>query len=205
MLFDWDFLVFLAAFSVAVFTPGPGLAAMVATVLAGGARRAIWFCVGMIGGDLTWLALSLSGLALIASQIPIVFTAIKWAGVAYLVYLALKIWRSSPLVDNRVTQPRQKNAVARILAGYSVTMGNPKAMLFYLALLPNLMDPQRISIAMVLSLCMAVIIILALAFTTYALAAEKARRAMNSNQSLQKLNRITATALGGTALWIATR
>ncbi len=205
MPFDWDFLVFVAVFSVVVFTPGPGLAAIVATVLAGGARQAVWFCAGMIAGDLTWLALSLSGLALIARQIPIVFIAIKWAGVVYLIYLAVRIWRSTPLGDNGVVQPRQKNAVARVLAGYSVTMGNPKAMLFYLALLPSLVSPDRISVAMVISLCLAVIAILATVFTIYAFAAEKARRAMTSNQSVQKFNRMTATALGGAAAWIATR
>ncbi|MCP4378197.1 MAG: LysE family transporter, partial [bacterium] len=94
MIFEWDFLVFVAALSVAAFSPGPGLAAIVATVLAGGARRAVWFCVGVVFGDLTWLLLSLSGLALIAQQIPVIFVAIKWAGVTYLVYLAVKIWRT---------------------------------------------------------------------------------------------------------------
>ncbi len=205
MFFEWDFLVFVAALSVAAFSPGPGLAAIVATVLAGGARRAVWFCVGVVFGDLTWLLLSLSGLALIAQQIPVIFVAIKWAGVTYLVYLAVKIWRTSPVAPEGIMHSRPKSVSARVLAGYSITMGNPKAMLFYLALLPSLMSPERISIAMALSLCLAVIAVLATVFAVYILAAEKARRAMTSNQSVQKFNRITATALGGAAVWIATR
>ena len=61
MEFGWDFLVFAGALSVAAFSPGPGLAAIVATVLAKGARSTIWFCVGVILGDLVWLSLSLGG------------------------------------------------------------------------------------------------------------------------------------------------
>lgn len=205
MLFEWDFLVFVAVFGVAAFTPGPGFAAIVATVLAGGARRAVWFCVGMIMGDLAWLTLSLSGLALITQQIPVIFVAIKWAGVAYLIYLAVKIWRSSPLTDCSVIKLPQTSVVTRVFAGFSVTMGNPKAMLFYLALLPGIMSPERISAAMVLSLFLAVIVILASVFTIYTLAAEKARHAMTNNQSRGYFNRVTATALGGAAVWIATR
>ena len=77
MLFEWDLLVFAAALGLAASTPGPGLAAIVTTVLAKGVRPAIWFCTGVIAGDLFWLLLSLSGLALITQQFPVIFIAIK--------------------------------------------------------------------------------------------------------------------------------
>jgi threonine/homoserine/homoserine lactone efflux protein len=205
MFFELDLLVFIAALSVAAFTPGPGLAAIVAIVLAEGARRTIWFCVGVIAGDLAWLTLSLSGLALIAQKIPLVFVAIKWAGVSYLVYLAVKVWRSPPRTLNSFDQPPKKDVTSRVLAGFSITMGNPKAMLFYMAILPSIMSPERMSIPMALSLCLAVIAVLAIVFTVYVLAAEKARRTMSNNKSIQKFNRITATAFGGAAVWIASR
>lgn len=56
MILGWDYLVFVAALSVAAFSPGPGLAAIVATVLAQRARKTVWFCLGIIIGDLVWLA-----------------------------------------------------------------------------------------------------------------------------------------------------
>lgn len=203
MLFEWDFLVFVAALGVAALSPGPGLAAIVATVLAWGARKTVWFCVGVIAGDLAWLSLSLSGLALVAQQIPMVFVVIKWAGVIYLIYLAWKIWRSSPKVHQTTEQTQEKSAAARVLAGFAVTMGNPKAMLFYMALLPSLVSLERISIPMVLSLFLAVVAVLATVFAIYMFAAENARRTMTSTQAVQKFNRMTATALGSAAVWIA--
>lgn len=131
--------------------------------------------------------------------------AIKWAGVAYLIYLAVHIWRSSSVADNNVTQLRERNAATRVLAGFSITMGNPKMMLFYLALLPSLVSPDRLSAPMVLSLFVAVVVVLATVFTVYVLAAEKTRRAMTSKQFVQRFNRMTAVALGGAAGWITSR
>lgn len=205
MSIDWNFLVFVGALIVAAFSPGPGIAALVATVLAHGSRKAIWFCVGIILGDLSWLALSLSGLTIIAQQIPIIFVVIKWAGVIYLVYLAIKIWRSVPEASQLGKPTKERKAVARLLAGYLITMGNPKAMLFYLALLPSIVSPGNLSIQMVVALAVTVIGVLAIVCTVYAIAADRARRVMTNVQSIRTFNRVTAGALGAAATWVATR
>jgi threonine/homoserine/homoserine lactone efflux protein len=205
MDFAWDLLVFTAALAVAAFSPGPGLAAIIAATLASGARRVVWFCAGVIAGDLAWLALSLSGLALIAQKIPVVFLAIKWAGVVYLAWLAVKIWRSSPDPAKIKAKAPDRSPWARVLAGFSITMGNPKAMLFYLALLPSIITPEALTLPMVLSLCLSVVLVLATVFLIYVSAAEKARSAMTSSRAVKRFNRATAAALGGAAAWIASR
>ena len=93
--------------------------------------------------------------------------------------------------------------MAQMLSGLAITMGNPRAMLFYVALLPNLVIPGRVSVPLFLSLMLTVIVVLATAFAIYVLAAAKARSVMTSSQSVRKLNRVTATTLGGAATWIA--
>ncbi|WP_108816016.1 LysE family translocator [Loktanella sp. Alg231-35] len=204
-MFDWSFVVFVGALSIAAFSPGPGLAALVATVLANGARKSVWFCVGIVFGDLIWLALSLSGLAMIAQQMPFVFSVIKWAGVIYLVYLAIGLWMNTKDAAQISTRSRERGAFARVLSGLSITMGNPKAMLFYLALLPSIVTPESLDAQMVAALSVAVIIVLGTVLAVYLYAADKARSAMTSSQSIKTFNRITGTALGGAAAWIATR
>ena len=176
MNLDWNFLVFVGALSIAAFSPGPGLAALVATVLANGARKASWFCAGIVLGDLAWLTLSLSGLALIAQQIPIVFLAIRWIGVLYLLYLAVKIWRASPETTQFVARAKERRVLTRLFAGFSITMGNPKAMLFYLALLPSIVEPDNLTFPLVAALALAVVGILSLVLLVYALAAEKSTK-----------------------------
>lgn len=205
MIFEWDFFVFAAALGVAAFSPGPGLAAVVATVLASGARKTIWFCVGVIVGDLVWLMLSVSGLAIVAQQYPSVFIAIKWSGVAYLIYLAIKLWKSPVKIDESNRRSTEKCCFSRILSGFSITMGNPKAMLFYIALLPSLVDPDSVSIPLFLSLMLAVVVVLTAVFSVYIFAAIKARNILSGSQSQQNFKRVTATALGGAAVWIATK
>ncbi|MEH6477707.1 MAG: LysE family translocator [Sneathiella sp.] len=204
-MLDWNFVVFVGALGIAAFSPGPGLAALVATVLANGARRSVWFCVGIICGDLVWLTFSLSGLALIAQQVPIVFAIIKWAGVGYLVYLAVKLWTAPANAAQVSTGSKERGALARVLSGFSITMGNPKAMLFYLALLPSIVTPESLNLPTVIALALAVVLILSTVFVVYVYAAEKARNAMTSAQSVKAFNRITGTALGGAAAWIAAR
>ena len=84
-------------------------------------------------------------------------------------------------------------------------MGNPKAMLFYIALLPSLISPGSLSLSAVVPLYIAVVVILAISFATYSLAPEAARRTMKSARAVRTVNRTTATALGGAAAWIASR
>jgi len=206
MILDWDLLVFMGALGIAAFSPGPGLAAVVATVLAGGAKRALWFCGGVILGDLAWLALSLSGLAVIAQQVPVVFTIIKWVGVAYLAYLAVRIWRA-PAGGNPAATSHAggQNALTRLLSGFTITMGNPKTMLFYMALLPSLLDPASISLGFAASLSVATVFVLVVVLGIYVAAATAARGFMANSRSVKRFNRVTAGALGGAAVWIASR
>jgi threonine/homoserine/homoserine lactone efflux protein len=95
--------------------------------------------------------------------------------------------------------------MARLLAGFAVTMGNPKAMLFYLALLPSLVRPEALQPSLVMALFVAVVVVLAAVFAVYVFAAHKARAMMLRGSSMRMLNRVTASALGGAAAWIASR
>lgn len=205
MMADWNILVFATALGIAAFSPGPSLAAVVAMVLSSGARRAAWFCVGVIIGDLTWLLLSLSGLALVTQQFPMIFVFIKWAGVFYLAYIAINIWRAPPMATNTQLLIQKGNISHGVMSGFSVTMGNPKAMLFYLALLPTLITVEHLSILTIAALCLIVITVLATVFTFYITAASKAGQMLTRRQSVQTFNRVTAATLISAAVWIATK
>ena len=198
-MLEWNFDVYVAALGIAAFSPGPGLAALVATVFAQGARKSLWFCLGIIVGDLIWLTLSLRGLALIEQKVPFVFLAIKWAGVAYLTYLAVCLWRT-PAAPQSPGASKKRGAIATALSGFSITMGNPKAMLFYLALLPSIVTQDRLTLTMVFALAAAVVVVLSSVFAVYIYAAHKARIAMTGARGMRAFNKLTGTALGGAAV-----
>ena len=83
-------LIFAGVYFAAVATPGPGVAALVARVLGQGLRGVAPFIAGYFVGDMVWLILAATGLAVIAKTFATLFIAIKFAGAAYLLYLA---WR----------------------------------------------------------------------------------------------------------------
>ena len=92
-------LVFAGVYFVAVASPGPGMALVVARSIAKGLHGLPAFVAGFVVGDLILFALAASGLAFAAQTFGGVFAAIKYAGAAYLLYLAVRIWRA-PVHDS---------------------------------------------------------------------------------------------------------
>ncbi len=89
-------LVFAGALTVAAASPGPGIAAIVARVLGRGTQGAAAFTAGLAIGDVVWLTFAVTGLAVLAQTFHGVFLVVKYAGAAYLLYLAWKLWSARP-------------------------------------------------------------------------------------------------------------
>ena len=101
---------------------------------------AVAFTAGVALGDVVWLTVAILGLAVVAQTFQGVFLAIKYAGVAYLLYLAWKLWTAPVESRDVAADTSDVKPVRLFLAGLAVTLGNPKVMVFYLALLPNIID-----------------------------------------------------------------
>ena len=84
--------VFSLVYALAVASPGPGVAAVVARSLVRGTRGVPAFIAGFVIGDLVWFTVAVTGLAALAQTAGAVFAAIKYAGAAYLLYLAWRMW-----------------------------------------------------------------------------------------------------------------
>jgi threonine/homoserine/homoserine lactone efflux protein len=93
-------VVFAVALFVAAASPGPGIAAIVARVLGRGTAGALAFTAGVATGDVVWLTVAVTGLAALASAFDGVFTVVKYAGAAYLLFIAWKLWNAPPLPTN---------------------------------------------------------------------------------------------------------
>src|SRR6185503_19468262 len=133
-------LTFCAVYAIAVATPGPGIAAVIARSLAHGFRGAPAFVAGFIVGDLTWFAIAATGLAALARTAAAVFVVIKWAGVAYLLYLAWKLWTAPAERVAVAAEDDRQHGWRAFVASLMLTLANPKAILFFLALLPTVVD-----------------------------------------------------------------
>ena len=122
--------MFAGIYALVVLMPGPGVAAVVARALTTGARRTAPFIWGMLIGDLVWFCFAVFGLAALAQTLHGLFVAAKYAGVAYLMFIAFKLWTAPP-ADPSAAAERQRGSGRRLVgAGLSMTLGNPKTMMF---------------------------------------------------------------------------
>ncbi len=198
-------LVFATALFIAAASPGPGIAAIVARVLGRGTQGAAAFGAGLAIGDVIWLTFAIAGLAALAQAFHGVFLVVKWAGAAYLLYIAYKLW-TAPAAPQEVVADAQAEHPAKVfLGGLAVTMGNPKVMVFYLALLPTIVDLTRITLLGYAELVGATLTVLAVVFAGYIGLASRARRLFTSPRAIRILNRTTGTVMAGAAAAIASR
>src|SRR5690606_21387871 len=177
-------LLFAGALIVAAGSPGPSIAALVARVLAKGFRDVLPFLAAMWIGEGIWLSFAVFGLAYIAETFHHAFVVIKYAGVAYLAYLAWKMW-TAPVAADQSEMPRAGSAWKLFLAGMAVTLGNPTIMVFYLALLPTIIDLHAVTLVGWLELTATMFAVLIAVDLTWATAAAQARRLLKSPRAMR--------------------
>ena len=197
-------LIFAGALLVAAGSPGPSIAALVARVITHGWRDVLPFAVAMWLGEALWLTLAVYGLAALAHAMHGAFLAVKYLGVAYLLYLAWRMWRA-PVAIRAEERPRPGSGARMFLAGLAVTLGNPKIMVFYLALLPTIIDLAGITLVGWLELTCTMLAVLAAIDLGYILLAARARVLLRSPRALRLANRTSAALLGGAAATLATQ
>ncbi|MCR4267713.1 LysE family translocator [Nitratireductor sp. ZSWI3] len=197
-------LIFAGALMVAAGSPGPSIAALVARILTRGVRAVLPFLAAMWVGEAIWLSLAIFGLSVVAQTFHLAFVAIKWAGIAYLLWLAWKMW-TAPVHHAGAALPAPDSPLKLFLAGMAVTLGNPKIMVFYLALLPTIVDLGSVTLVGWAELTLTMVAVLIAVDFGWAFAAAQARRLLRSARAMRIANRAGASMMAGAAAAIAAR
>jgi threonine/homoserine/homoserine lactone efflux protein len=201
----YGLLTFCAVYALAVATPGPGVAAIIARSLAHGFKGAPAFVAGFVVGDLVWFSIAATGLAALARTAATVFIVIKWAGVVYLLYLAWKLW-TAPAERVTVGQDDgRQHGWRAFVASLMLTLANPKAILFFLALLPTVIDLGSLNALRFAEISAAIAIVLPVVLFTYVFLAARARELFTTPTAVRRLNRSSGVAMAGAAVVVATR
>ena len=135
-----DLALYSFALLILFLTPGPVWLAVLARALSGGFHAAWPLAFGVAVGDILWPLLAILGLNWIVSEFEAALTVLRWVACAFFLWLGWSVIRSADKVvaaDSRLTQP---GLVAGFLAGLIAILGNPKAILFYLGVLPGFFD-----------------------------------------------------------------
>lgn len=181
----WLFLMVAAA---VVVSPGPGVTLTITNSLRYGVRDAFGGILGISLGALIVAAISATGVGLILAASSLVFCIMKYIGAGYLVYLGVKMWRSSPAAfDERPI--KGSTTGKRFVEALSLQFSNPKAIFFFVSVFPQFIDRSagygRQFFTLVLTYSFLVIAI----HLAYAMAAGRARRWFASPGGRRMVNR----------------
>jgi threonine/homoserine/homoserine lactone efflux protein len=196
-------LVFALAYATAVASPGPGVAATVARALGQGSTGMAGWIAGFVLGDLIWFWVAALGLAALAQANPAALTVLRYAGAAYLVYIAYKIW-TAPVVSISAQAAASRERVWQpFLGSLALTLGNAKVIVFFMAILPTIVAIETLSLTDIASISAVIALVMLVVMSAYTIAAARARRLLATPHALKIANRVTATALGGAAVAVA--
>ena len=136
-------LAFFTACWVISLSPGAGAIASMSSGLQFGFLRGYWNVIGLQLALAVQILIVAAGVGAVLTASALAFNLIKWFGVAYLVYLAIKQWQQKPSTITTEQQQPQVDPLAMIMKGFLVNISNPKAIVFMLAVLPQFIDPAQ--------------------------------------------------------------
>lgn len=196
---------FILALLIWVAIPGPAILSVVGRSLSSGLKPAILLITGILLGDLFYMSLVLFGLTELGKVLGDFFVFIKIVGASYLIFIGLKMWTQTPEMLHEQSATGSQKKYGNFIAGFTITLGNPKAILFHLGFLPAFFDLQSLRFIDSLLIIVIFMSVLFSAFLTYALAANRARILFKERRSIIIMNRSAGAILIGSGITVATR
>ena len=199
----WEtWLAFALASTILIIIPGPTILLVVSYALSKGWRSAFPMAVGVALGDCAAMTFSILGLGALLATSATLYTLLKWIGAAYLIWLGLKLWRAGGTLEAR-TIAADASPFKMLLHAFVVTALNPKGLTFFVAFLPQFVDPNRDFWQQMLIFEATFISIAFMNALSYALLASRARHLVRSEQVMRRINRTGGALLIGAGLMAA--
>ncbi|MBX4941619.1 LysE family translocator [Rhizobium binae] len=190
-------LAFAAASAIMLAIPGPTILLVVSYALGHGRRTAFATVSGVALGDFTAMTASLFGLGAVLATSAALFTILKWIGGAYLIWLGIKLWRApvigEPVADND-NLPEEKS-LKIFLHAYVVTALNPKSIVFFVAFVPQFLNPALPFFGQMAIMEATFLVLAILNASTYAFLANSARGLIRKASIQRAVNRTGGTLL----------
>ncbi len=198
-------LSFFIAIVIFGITPGPGVFAILARALVQGASSCFMLALGMTISDILYLVAACFGLAVMATHWSELFTVIRIAGAAYLIYLGWKMWHAPIDLEETESKATKSGMALSFLQGFLISASNPKVILFYIAFLPTFMDLTVLDGGDILLAAVLTLFGLMLGLMGIAVFAAKARFWLRSEVAVKRLNRSAGSIMAGAGAYLATR
>lgn len=190
-----DAALYAGALFILFLTPGPVWVALLARAMSGGFRAAWPLAMGVVVGDVIWPLVAILGVAWIVSVFDGFMLVLKWVACLTFLTMGCLLIRSAGSAiakDSRLTRP---GMWAGFLAGVAVILGNPKAVLFYMGVLPGFFDLTQLTGADIAVICGLSFVVPLVGNLILAGFVDRARRVLTSPRALKRLNVVSGTLL----------
>jgi threonine/homoserine/homoserine lactone efflux protein len=198
------FLAFVAASTVLVYIPGPTVLLVVSYAMSQGRRSALATIAAVLLGDAVAMALAILGLGALLRSSTSLFLAMKAAGTLYLLYLGIRMWRAPTAFAGASPRSVQASRLRMAVDAFAVTVLNPHSGMFFVAFLPQFLEPERPLLPQMLLLGGTFLVLALTSLVFYALLAAETRRFARSPRVATWVNRLGAVTLVAAAVFTAT-
>lgn len=201
------FLAFAAAATALILLPGPIVTLVIANSIAHGARTGLATVAGASAGNALLVAAGALGLSAFLAVAAHVFEYLRWAGVAYLVWLGASAWRAALRSAASGDEPAAGLAPPRahgvFAQGAVVAITNPKTIFFYVAFFPQFLDPALPAAPQLMAMSAAMVVIAVVFDSSYALLAGRVRPWLAGARRTRIRHGLTGTLLIATGVGLA--
>jgi threonine/homoserine/homoserine lactone efflux protein len=192
---------FVAASAVVLVIPGPTILTVISYSMAHGRHANVPLVAAVALGDSTALVVSLLGLGTLLATSAFWFTVVKWIGGLYLIYLGIKLLRAG-ISSTEMLAPAAPESRWKLFANtYVVTALNPKGIVFFVAFLPQFINPGVGVTQQLWVLAVTFVVMATLNSTLYAVFAGSAGRLLSSHKAQRRFNLAGGSLLSAAGIW----
>jgi homoserine/homoserine lactone efflux protein len=193
------FTAFLLITVVLIIVPGPIVTLVISTGATRGVRAALTTVAGTTFGNAVLLAAIALCLNWVHSHADLLFTALRWTGAVYLIWLGVQAWRHAGKGGEQIRETGR----TRFVRGLFVALSNPKTIVFFTAFLPQFIDPRLPAGPQLAAMCVASVLIAGASDCAWAVAAGMGRGWFMKPSRVKLLGRLSGTVLIGGGLWLS--
>jgi threonine/homoserine/homoserine lactone efflux protein len=197
-------IAFISAVFIFAVIPGPTVILVMGQAVTHGKASVIPLIIGVLLGDFVAMTLSLVGLGAALATSATLYAILKWFGVGYLIYLGIKTWREKPKIVLESSTSLNVSNFALFRSSFIVTALNPKDIVFFIAFLPQFVNPAFETTPQFLILMVSFLGVISITITTFALFSETIRHKIQSYQARKVFNKVGGSALIGAGIWAST-